>query len=100
MPSPELAPIQLYIVLAITVATFGWLLSPMRLETLSAKETWAPVVFIGIQLAAILMYGSLPNWAASDVHQLTLILYGLIAARLFRGAWVYSRNRALEMPPL
>ncbi|MDE2772085.1 MAG: hypothetical protein OXI46_00035, partial [Gemmatimonadota bacterium] len=66
----------------------------MRLETLSAKETWAPVVFIGIQLAAILMYGSLPNWAASDVHQLTLILYGLIAARLFRGAWVYSRNRS------
>ena len=81
-----LAPTQIYIVLALTVTTFSWLLSPRVVRVLEAQTVaWcATLVLVQIGHIAVYAYGAS---LTGLLHLLVLGAYLGVSGRLFLGYW-------------
>lgn len=78
-PCTELAfaPMQIYIVLAITVATFAWLLKPPLLLKLTPKGWWPGAVLVLLQCIHLWTYTLLDQWVWVNplAHFVVIALY-------------------------
>ena len=104
MPPPDaaldavLAPAQLYIVLAITVATFGWLLKPESLGSLSPWQVAWGALLVLAQGAHLVLYPVLPPWLNAMTHGALLALYVLTALGLFANRWLEAKSQPPNSP--
>lgn len=94
-----LAPPQLYIVLAITVATFGWLLKPESLGSLSLCEVGWGALLVLTQVAHIALYSELPARLNELTHGVLMALYLMTAFWLFATRWQRAKDHPPNSPP-
>ena len=88
-----LAPTELYIVMAITVATFSLLLAPRRSgdPPLSGWIAWPSLAFLLWQVIQVAAYRDIEGWWPSlpvIMHQSTLLVYGIGLCLLLLGGWL------------
>ena len=92
------APSQLYIVLAITVATFGWLLKPESLGSLSGLQVTLGALLVFVQAAHLVLYPALQPRYNAMMHGAMLALYMLTALWLFGNRWREAKSRPPNSP--
>ena len=98
-----LAPTELYIVMAITVATFSWLLVPRRPgdPPLAAWIVWPSLAFLLLQVIQIVAYRDIENrWPSlpAIMHQSTLLLYAVGLCVLLWSGWLNALPADPDLP--
>ena len=96
MQPPELAAPQIYILLAITVAAFAWLLKPGRTDTLEKRHAFVPLAIIVPQVWRIVGDGMR---AEEYLHSVLVLLWMICIVWLFRSAWQRDRSAPPPDPP-
>ena len=97
----SLAPAQIYIVLAITVATFGWLLRPETLRQLTGLQVIAGGLLILYQCMHLWVYvtfHAIQPAINTVLHGVALALYLLTAAWLLKTRWIEARDHPPTNP--
>lgn len=97
-PVEVYGPPQLYIVLAITVATLSWLLKPSEIEQLEARACIVIGLFVLLEIAHVLVYYQLNVLTNLIAHGVAWTGYIIIATTLFSRAWTRSKSRPPELP--
>ena len=100
-----LAPPQLYVLLAITIATFGWLLRPGTLGELPSDilKLGAALVFVqylhlGLANFSPDMPPDMPSRLNFFLHYINLSAYVLITVRLFVERWREDKGKPPDAP--
>ena len=98
-----LAPTELYIVMAITVATFSLLLAPRRAgdPPLSGWIAWPSLAFLLWQVIQVAAYRDIEGWWPSlpvIMHQSTLLVYGIGLCVLLWGGWLNALPADPDLP--
>lgn len=84
----DMAPTQLYIVLAITVATLSWLLGPEKnFNGLSSGEVAAAGVLVVVECLHLWVYSFLPDWTNTILHGAAVAGWLLATGWIFRRRW-------------
>ena len=100
-PDALLAPTQVYIILAITVATFSWLLRPESMAQLSGWEVAVCACVVGYQSLHLLLFTSIHEnypWANVAAHGIAVASYLIMAAWLFSKRWIESKTTPPSSP--
>ena len=93
------APTQVYIVLAITLTTFAWLLKPDEsLGRLTGGQAAIGATLILLEIVHIAAYPVLRPSLNSTLHIAALALYWLAAAWLFSDRWAEAKSRPPNSP--
>ena len=83
----DMAPTQLYIVLAITVATLSWLLGPEKnFNGLSGREVAAAGALVVVECLHLWMYSFLPDLMNTILHG------AAVAGWLIATGWIFLRR--------
>lgn len=97
----SLAPAQIYIVFAITVASFSWLLKPETLGELTGRQVLVGGLLIFYQLLHVATYATIQvvrpeiNFV---MHVVALASYTSATAWLFRARWIEAKSRPPSDP--
>lgn len=109
MPPPDaslaldasLAPAQIYIVLAITVASFSWLLKPETVGQLTVPQVFVGFLLIFLQLLHVVFYATI-HASRPEIntvaHGIVLLGYVVVAVWLFRVRWMEAKSRPPSNP--
>lgn len=92
------SPTQLYIVLAITVATLSWLVKPSEIEQLEVRASVVIGTLVLLQIAHVLFYPRLDVLTNIIAHGGAWAGYVILATMLFSRAWTRSKSRPPELP--
>jgi uncharacterized membrane protein len=96
-PSLELllAPTQLYILLAITVATLAWLLKPSPAGKAALRECLVGLGLVVVQVLQLWIHDWIPPGVALVLHGMSAVAYIVVSAWLFTQRW----REAKSAPP-
>lgn len=97
----SLAPAQIYIVLAITVASFSWLLKPETLGQLAGLQVFAGFSLVFFQLLHLVFYATIHASRPelnTRIHGVVLLGYVVTAAWLFRTRWMEAKSQPPKNP--
>lgn len=94
-----LAPSQLYIVLAVTVATCGWLARPSK-NPVALRMVEPAFLFIVFQVAQIALHGYIAEPWALVMHVVTLVLYLPLTFNLIMRGWLAEIETDPDMPSM
>ena len=93
-----LAPTQIYIVLAITIATLSWLVRPDDIEQLEKRWGFLVGALVIGQVIHCLIYANLA-WLANQVmHGVALAAYIVMGVTLFTRSWTRFKSRPPGIP--
>ena len=97
-----MAPTELYIVMAITVATFSWLLAPRNggYELPGSVTYWA-CGFLVFQVTHIVYYSAIDGWWPTlniFMHRLTLMTYVTGICGLLLAGWYRLKSSPPDVP--
>ena len=97
--SDPFAPTQLYILLAITVATLGWLWPKERndIAEVSAIRLWACCVLVLLEVLHLIVsnVAEIPEFIDVPAHVLLLLAYVTVAGEMLR----YAQERRVRVRP-
>lgn len=97
----SLAPPQIYILLAITLTTFAWLLKPEAFGQLSGRQLWPAAFLVLYQSGHVVSYVAIERIAPEAntlAHGFALAGYLLTAVWLFRTRWIEARDQPPNSP--
>ena len=97
----SLAPAQIYIVLAITVASFSWLLKPEPPGQLTGRQVFIGFLLIFIQFLHLVSYAAIhANWPEFNTvaHGIVLSLSMAAGMWLFRTRWMEAKSQPPNEP--
>ena len=97
----SLAPSQIYIIFAITLTTFAWLLKPEAFGQLSGRQLLVGVSLVFYQVAHVVLYVAIQQIGPEInvvVHGIALAGYLVAAAWLFRTRWIEAKDRPPSNP--
>ena len=97
----SLAPPQIYILLAITLTTFAWLLKPESFGQLRGWQIWPAALLVVYQSGHVVSYVAIERIAPevnTVAHGFALAGYLLTAAWLFRARWIEARDQPPDSP--
>ena len=91
-------PTQLYILVAITVATLAWLVRPSDVEQLEGSMVCVVGLLLVLQVAHVLFYVHVPLQANYIMHGVSWAGYIIMATMLFSRAWMRYVSRPPDLP--
>ena len=97
----SLAPSQIYILFAITLTTFAWLLKPEAFGQLSGRQLSVGGLLVFYQGVHIVSYVAIEQIGPElnvVVHGIALTGYLVAAAWLFRTRWIEAKDRPPSNP--
>ena len=97
----SLAPSQIYILFAITLTTFAWLLKPEAFGQLSGRQLLAGALLVFYQGVHVVSYVAIEQIGPEInvvVHGIALTGYLLAAAWLFRMRWIEAKDQPPSHP--
>ena len=92
------APVQIYILLALTVSTFAWLVQPDQFYELRSRHVVIGSLLGFVQILQILIYGFVPLPVNIALHSLFFVSYFGVAIWLFRHRWIQKKSAAPARP--
>lgn len=95
-----LAPPQLYVLLAITIATFGWLLRPGTLGELPSEWLMRSGALILAQFVHLWTANTslMPVWFNNFLHLVILSAYFITMVALFAVRWAEDKSKPPDLP--
>ena len=92
-------PIQIYVVLAVTVATFNWLLPAAEVRSLSRLGIWFCACLMVYMMAHVLLYEYLPKVANLWMHKVSFVGYLAVSITLYHAIRKEKVAGQMSLPP-